>query len=76
MRFEVGKRYGAFGDDFAPITVLRRTAKYIVVLNGYGNEQRMLIREDAGIEYVEDSSVPEKWRSLCAWSASFEVKGG
>jgi len=73
MEFKAGKRYGAFSDDFAPITVLRRTAKYIMVMNGYGNEQRMLIRKDDGIEYVQDSTMPVRWRWAACWSSSFEL---
>ena len=72
-RFEVGKRYDPYGNEFEPILILRRTEKTVWVDNGEV-KLRMRIKKDAnGDEYVVDSCVPEKWRYAFTYMAKYEA---
>lgn len=70
--FEVGKSYRWSDSGYDPITVVKRTDKTIKVTNG-NHEWRMKIRHAiGGIEYVIDSSVPDKWRSVFKCRADWD----
>ena len=71
-KFEVGKTYEPYQDEFDAITIIRRTDKTVWVNNGQC-EWRMRIKHDwDGNEYVVDSSVGSKWRDAFTFSAEWE----
>ena len=72
-RFEVGKSYDPADLSFDPITVIKRTAKCIVVRGGSGNTWRMIVRQDEKGEFAVDSSVPKKWRDIFTYRAEWET---
>lgn len=73
-KFTVGKSYRAYGFGIDPITVVRRTAQYVTVSNGY-SEWRMKVRHnEQGNEILADSTVPAKWYSEFVYSAGLEVE--
>lgn len=73
-KFEVGKRYYAYG-DIDPILITRRTEKTVWVDNG-GCKWRMRVRQHPdGYEYVADSLVSKAWRDEFTYSARLEVNG-
>ena len=74
MKFEVGKSYYAADSGYDPITIVRRTAKSVLVNNGT-NTWRMYIREDQdGNEYVCDSTAGPKWRGAFTYSAKWAAE--
>jgi hypothetical protein len=68
-RFEVGKVYLANG-SFDAITIKRRTEKtaWVETYDGYSGYMRIRI-DDAGDEFMTDSSVPPRWREEFTYSA-------
>ena len=73
--FEVGKSYSPADGAFDPVTVIRRTAKCIVVRDRGGNTWRMIIRTNAdGCEWVRDSSVEPRWRDAFIYRADWEAE--
>ena len=72
--FEVGKEYYCADSGFAPIKILKRTAKMVFVDNG-ACKWRMRIRLDKnGDECVVDSLNPVKYRDTFTYMASKEVE--
>jgi hypothetical protein len=72
-RFEIGKSYGNVECGFDPITVIKRTAKMILV-DMYGNQWRMKIRVDSnGDEWVVDSYLPRRYYEVGAYSSKYVV---
>lgn len=71
-RFEALKSYQPNDFMFDPVMVMRRTAKYIHVVNRSGAMWRMKIRKDAdGNEYAIDSTKPVKDRSSFTYQAMY-----
>ncbi len=77
-KFKIGRMYYPGDRSYDPITVIRRTPKFIVVTGGWnceGNTWRMLIRHDHdGTEFAVDSSVPTNWRGAFTYCADDPVK--
>lgn len=73
-KFQVGKKYYPWDRSYDPITVIRRTAKCIVVRGGSGNTWRMIIKKtELDSEFVTDSSVPVRWRLAFSYFADDPV---
>lgn len=72
-KFEVGKSYNAGACDLSSIIILKRTAKTCVVQNNEGITWRMFIKAAGDIEYMTDSSVPDKWKPSFTYYANDEV---
>lgn len=73
-KFEIGKKYEWYQNEYGCIKVLRRTPKCIVVEGEDGNTWRMVVKTNAdGDEYVIDSVVPYKWRDAFTCSAKWIV---
>ena len=72
-KFEVGKWYECYDSSFSPVKVLKRTPKFIHVINDDGIQWRMKVRDYDGVEYATDSSVPKSWRDTFTYKASWEV---
>lgn len=71
-KFEVGKTYLPNG-SFDAITIKRRTEKTAWVETQDGCSGYMRIRtDDAGDEYMTDSSVPRRWREVFTYYARKE----
>ena len=68
-KFVVGWKYNPGDRSYSPIRVIKRTKKCIVVENDSGTIWRMLLRDDNGVEYVVDSSVPANWREEFTYRA-------
>ena len=69
--FEIGKSYEASDPGLAPIKIISRTAKTIVVYNGH-TSWRMRIKYDKnGNEYVVDSSVGVRIRDEYLFSSKW-----
>ena len=62
-KFEVGKMYSWADRSYDPFTVLSRTEKTITVRNN-SVQWKMLIHTDEHGEYVCDSSMPKRVRSM------------
>ena len=68
-KFEVGKSYKPYQDEYEPMTVVRRTNCTIWVKDEQSN-WRMKIRKTAtGNEYAVDTSVPQAWRDAFTYFA-------
>ena len=80
--FEVGKTYCWAHSGFDPITVIKRTPKYIYAIVPFQRTFRMLIRHDEnGNEYTLDSTAPKRlqWdahRVSAEWELLEEENGG
>ena len=74
-QFEVGKSYEPSDSGFPPVTIMKRTAKMILVRGEAESCWRMRIKTDEdGNEYMTDSSVPVKWRDALTYNAKWEVR--
>lgn len=74
-KFVVGQQYYPADSGYEPVTVVRRTEKYITVRNSY-NEWRMLVRTDEhDVEYARDSSYSGPWQESFTYRAdNWDIK--
>ena len=73
MRFEIGKKYYWAESGFDPIEVVGRTAKSILVTNGHNTWMMRIKIDNAGNEYVIDSSMPKGYSDWFTCKAEWEV---
>lgn len=74
-KFEVGKTYEPYQTEFAPVKVIRRTAKTIWVDDGETQFSMRVKTLPSGDEYATDSKVPPQWRDAFTYSAVWEYEG-
>lgn len=69
-RFEAGKSYFPMDSGAGHLMIIYRTAKMVLVQNESMCMWHMKIHlDDWGDEYIQDSSVPKRWRNAYTYKA-------
>ena len=70
-KFEAGKSYKWYQEEYGGFKVLRRTPRTITASNDEATWRMYTIIDDNGDEWVIDNRVPRTWREAFTCSANW-----